>query len=291
MRIVRPPRRIAIVAGLAAILAGCSSTPPPSKKVADRPAPPPVAVAKPSSPAATTTGPLPPRPPSSVDPLDSLSFQDLIATLRARAESGEDKDLASHADLLAAIEKHGMNVEEKAAVRRAKEVEQAIGSKWKDGTAFCTVTCYVEPGAQAPLVCKAYSSYEHYQEWTGRPDVQLVSREGPDSIAAANGVRSGPFGLKFGAKWRFRSHPITRGRASINVVRMVPSADTEHMRETRSLLVAFPEEGGARVTEVSASDVDIDTPAVIGGIAISIAIKDVRERATNLRSRWQEVSR
>ena len=265
-----------------AVLSACSSG---SAATSGPPAP---SIARPSPGSAVRAAA--PAPAAPV-PLDSLEFADLVAALRARAESGADRELAGHADLLGAIERLGLQAAQKPIVRRADWVEQGIASKYPGGTAFATVATYLEPGADPDRVQRAYMTYERYPEWTGKPDVQLVAREGADAIASANGVRSGPFGLKFGARWRFRAHPVVRGRARINVVSMVPSSDTEHMREMRTLLVAFPEDGGSRVVEASASDVDIDAPPLFGGVAMQIAMKDVRERAANLRSRWSELSR
>lgn len=271
--------RLIAVAILTLPLAACSGAAPKKTPVTVPPV-----VSKVAPPA--TSGA---RPAS--DPLQGLDFTDLIQTLRSRAASGADRELAEHVDLLAAIENHGLDATQETKVYRAKEVESAIAARWKGGTSFSTVSTYFEPAADAERVRRVYLSYDRYQEWTGKPDVSLMSREGGDAIAFANGVRNGPFGLKFGAKWRFRAHPIVRGKAFINVIRMVDAPDTEHMRETRSLLVACQEPGGCRVVEVTASSVDFDTPPLLGGIAMSIATKDVRERAASLRSRWRELPR
>jgi hypothetical protein len=232
-------------------------------------------------------GPAAPPPPPVAPPaipLEEMTFPQLIAALRTRAEAGEDPDLAPHADLLAAVATHALEATEEMRVERARDIETPLAAKWPGYRSWATIVTYVEPGADPARVTRAHRSFERFAEWTGQEHGRVVSRKGEEIEVAIDATF-----LSFGPKWRYRGRPIVRGKARINVLTMVPSPETKDVADARGLLIAFPVPGGVHVVDSSATVVEIHVPEIVLTLVKSASMKDLRERMEGLRHRWKEL--
>jgi hypothetical protein len=229
--------------------------------------------------------------PVRADPLASLEFPALLARLRDDAERGRDADLASHSDLIEAIQQHGMNVGEETRVERAKEIEGPLSTKWQRGIPWAMVAAYLERGVDADRLRAVYLSYERYGEWANERRMRVVERSGRDVTVAVDGEEK-ILGMTIGAKWRYVARPIERGRARIIVCRMVPAPDSEHIVDSRGLMVAFPEGDGVHFVEASVSIVDNGLrtlPAAVEAFLTRRSSSDIRSRTDGLRHHGRDV--
>jgi hypothetical protein len=176
------------------------------------------------------------------------------------------------------------------AIVRLPSLEAVERARPGAGTAFATFSGHFTPEADPDALRAAYLDFDRLEEWTGKAGTRVVAREGDDVIVSSDAVRR-VLGTEFGARWRFRARPLSRGDARVTVTRLVPAETNAHMLATRGVLVAFPERGGTRVAEVAASALDWTVPALLKGIASNAALSEMRARHEGVRAHWREYVR
>jgi hypothetical protein len=218
------------------------------------------------------------------------TLRDVVAKLSRDAVLGREPELADHIDLLAAMEHALVGAGDALVIQRlpANETEERL--RPGVGTAFVSFSSYFEPDADPDALRAAYLDFDRLEEWTGKPGTRVVAREGDDVVAESDAIRR-VLGKEFGARWRFRARPLSRGKARLTVTRLVAAPTNAHMIATRGVLVAFPERGGTRVAEVAASALDWTVPALLKGVASTAAFAEMRARHDGVRAHWREYGR
>ncbi len=173
------------------------------------------------------------------------------------------------------------------SVTRRQDVEAREKAKFGGGTGWCTLSHFVEPGADATAMRASYLDIDRVREYTGKPGASMLRREGDVTIGRTDAMRK-VLAFEFGARWTFRAKSLDRGPARIVVTSMVPAADTLHMLATRGVMVAFPAREGLFVAEMNASLVDFEVPPLLKAPAESLARKELLARIDGIRAHWRE---
>lgn len=245
------------------------------------PSPPPPPVVPPATPA-------PPRPPAapSADAWPT-TLTEFLVELGRRARAGTEPDLAPVADLLdeviAAVPTSGAEI----SITRMPAIEAREKARFGRGTGWCTLTHFVEPGADASAMRASYLDIDRVHEYTGKPGASMLRREGNVTIGRTDAIRR-VLAFEFGARWTFRAKSLDRGPARIVATSMEPAADTYRMLATRGVMIAFPARDGLFVAEANASLVDFEVPPLLKGSAEGIARKEMLARVTGIRTHWRE---
>ena len=213
-----------------------------------------------------------------------------LTELRRRARSGEEPELAPVADLLDEIATASPGVGAPLSIERRRDLEARERAAFGRGTGWCTLTSFVEPGADATAMRASYLDLDRVAEYTGRPGASVVRREGDVTIGRTDAIRRA-LTFEFGARWTFRAKSLDRGPARLVVTSMLPAADTLHMLTTRGVMVAFPARDGLFVAEMNVSVVDFEVPGLLRGSAEGIARKELLARIEGIRAHWRDYPR
>ena len=212
---------------------------------------------------------------------------ELVKGLRRRAATGAEPDLAPVVDLLDAAIAALSAASTEVTLTRLKDIEALEKARTGVGTGFSSLATYLEAGADADALRRAYLDFDRVGEYTGKPGTTTLRREGDVTIGRTDAVRK-VLTMEFGARWTFRAKSLDRGVARILVMSLAAAPDTAHMLATRGMMIAIPTRAGVLVAEANASHVDFEVPGVLKGTAESLARKETLARIGGIRAHWSD---
>ena len=257
------------------------SSPPAVARVGPPPAPPAPPAVPSIARSAPSTAPANPTPPW------PTTLKEFLAELNRRAHSGAEPEFAPVADLIDEIAAAVPTAGAEITITRMRDVEAREKASVGRGTGWCTLTYFVEPGADANAMRTSYLDIDRVHEYTGKPGASLLRREGEFTIGRTDAIRR-VLAFEFGARWTFRAKSLDRGTARLVVTAMEPAEDTFRMLRTRGVIVVFPARDGLFVAEANASLVDFEVPPLLKGSAEGIARKEMLARVAGIRAHWRE---